>query len=284
MTLKFGTAGWSYRDWEGIVYTRASAGLETISRFLDMVEVNSSFYHIPSQKMVETWPRKTENNPAFTFVLKLWQGFTHSPDWSKKDEEFFLAACRILSSHGRLGGILAQFPFYTAYSESEFTRMQRIAGLFSEFRLFTEFRHVSWFEPEIKNKVQEAGILYCNIDIPGGDRTFNRTEETDEKGAYIRLHGRNSDAWFSKDAGRDQKYDYLYSEKEITEVVKRIRSVSEKAGTSFIVANNHFKGKAVANSLQLKSVFSQGRVAAPDTLVHEYPFLSSIADTGGLFS
>ena len=113
---------------------------------------------------------------------------------------------------------------------------------------------------------------------------FNTTVLSSSRGGYLRLHGSNRDAWFSKDAGRDQKYGYLYTTEEMEKVVKRIRAISEKGRPAFVVANNHYKGKAVANSLQLKSLAEGRKVDAPENLVLEYPHLGDYTESGGLFS
>src|SRR5437870_10030673 len=82
-----GTAGWSYPDWEGIAYpkTKSAERLRTMARYLDCVEVDSSFYRPPTARMTAGWARATP--PEFRFLAKAWQRFTHERDsmWSQAE-------------------------------------------------------------------------------------------------------------------------------------------------------------------------------------------------------
>src|SRR6185436_5670378 len=82
---------------------------------------------------------------------------------------------------------------------------------------------------------------------------------------YIRLHGRNAKAWFSKEAGRDEKYDYLYSRDELRLWEEAIREM--EAEKLFVILNNHFQGKAIANALMLMKAL--GKDATPPPTVQE---------------
>jgi uncharacterized protein YecE (DUF72 family) len=93
---------------------------------------------------------------------------------------------------------------------------------------------------------------------------------------YVRLHGRNRKNWFRRDAGRDARYDYLYSHEEIREWVERIRLMQRKTKDGsdiFIIANNHYRGQAPANALELSSVLSGEKVESPATLVEAFPHI-----------
>jgi uncharacterized protein YecE (DUF72 family) len=91
--------------------------------------------------------------------------------------------------------------------------------------------------------------------------------------AYVRVHGRNWRDWFRKGAGRDARYDYLYSARELEPWVRRIRemSASPRAPDVYVVTNNHFRGQAVANAKMLEAMAGRRPVAAPATLVAAYP-------------
>src|ERR1043166_9720376 len=75
-----GTAGWSYPHWNGVVYPKNYAGhpLELLSAYLDLVEINSSFYQFLKPELVRLWIKKVEDNPRFLFTAKLHQKFTHA--------------------------------------------------------------------------------------------------------------------------------------------------------------------------------------------------------------
>ena len=90
--IKFGTAGWSYKDWEGIVYDRKEHGLEMLSSFLDCVEINNTFYRIPDERMVTEWAERVRERKDFTFLIKLWKGFTHEETWGMNSSLYICAA------------------------------------------------------------------------------------------------------------------------------------------------------------------------------------------------
>ena len=102
---------------------------------------------------------------------------------------------------------------------------------------------------------------------------------------YLRLHGRNADNWFREGAGRDARYDYLSSPVEVRELAALAAELSEDAEELFVVQNNHFRGKALANALQMKHLLDGARPPAPAGLVRTYPELagSVIQDQSPLF-
>jgi uncharacterized protein YecE (DUF72 family) len=93
----------------------------------------------------------------------------------------------------------------------------------------------------------------------------------------VRLHGRRYDQWFEPEKSSD-RYDYLYTGDELQGWKTKIDTIAKKANVTFVVANNHFEGKAPANALELRSMLSGNRVKAPPTLVQAYPRLSAISE------
>lgn len=254
-----------------------------LAGFLDMVEVNASFYSIPTPSAAEGWLRKTAGNPGFRFVLKLWKGFTHDAAWTEQDSAAFRDVSRVLREAGCLTGILAQFPFYFKATDKGREQVAALCGLFAEYSLFFEFRDMQWLQPEEVQRVTSLGGKLCNIDLPGGEHGLNLTTAAPGGEAYLRLHGRNRDAWFSKQSTRDEKYDYLYSAEEMQLIAARIRALAAGTQRTTVVTNNHYKGKAAANAVQLKHLVTGARPAVPDTLAAAYPALKPFAESPGLF-
>ena len=93
----------------------------------------------------------------------------------------------------------------------------------------------------------------------------------------MRLHGQNKEKWFKEDAEGWERYDYLYSEDELSKWVKKIRDLSAKTDKVFVINNNHYRGQAAANSLELKSLLTGDRITVPPPLLAAYPRLSKIA-------
>ena len=121
-------------------------------------------------------------------------------------------------------------------------------------------------------------MTVANLDFPLGGQSFNMPLCAIGQHAYLRLHGRNAAAWFSKDAGRDQTYNYLYDRQEIDGIRQRAQALAKMSTSLTIVANNHYRGKEMVNALQLKSLFLGRKVLAPSGLLTRYPELAEYAN------
>ena len=129
--IRVGPAGWSYPDWEGIVYPRhrraAFHPLRHLAHFVDCVEINSTFYALPAEQHVVAWTRVLEGRPEFVFTAKLHRDFTHGP-WPSDEShaqrlaQAFEAALAPLRSSGRLKALLAQFPVTASVPSSDSTK------------------------------------------------------------------------------------------------------------------------------------------------------------------
>jgi uncharacterized protein YecE (DUF72 family) len=146
--------------------------------------------------------------------------------------------------------------------------------------LVVEVRHSSWNHAEYYALLKGRGAGYCNIDQPLIGRALGPSERATSAIGYIRLHGRRYDTWFSDDPAlpSHERYNYLYSEQELAGWATRISKLSRQTGTTFVIANNHFRGKSVVNALQLIHLLTGAKVHVPDPLRHHYPQLDSIAD------
>jgi uncharacterized protein YecE (DUF72 family) len=286
--LRVGTAGWSYPDWDGIVYPKGSAAsgraLQHMSRLFDVLEINVTFYRPPSARMTQRWVERVSDRPTFRFTAKLWQGFTHSRDQEHLEEErAFNEGMMPLTESGRLGCVLVQFPHSFHNTDANRDYLESLLERFGSYRLVVELRHKSWMHESIHVLLTGHGVGLCNIDQPAGSTSVEPTAIITAQPGYVRLHGRNQKNWFSKEAGRDERYDYLYSHSEITEWADRLRLMQGKSkGTDiFVIANNHYRGQAPANALELIHLLTGGPVPVPESLVRQYPRLDDIADRLG---
>jgi uncharacterized protein YecE (DUF72 family) len=94
---------------------------------------------------------------------------------------------------------------------------------------------------------------------------------------YVRLHGRNYEHWFSSGDHPEERYNYLYSIEELKPWAERVSNIAQTAGVVFVITNNHFQGKAIANALQLISILRGAPVPVPEGLLEYYPQLAEIA-------
>jgi len=263
-----GPAGWSYADWRGTVYPeplpRAFNHLAFLAGQFDFVEVNTSFYRIPSAKLTRGWVDKTAGFDDFRFWLKLHQSFTHERRLEKPMLDGFRECLRPLADAGKLSGLLAQFPYSFKFEPVNLDYLRELAGHFRAWTLAVEFRHDSWLEDEVLALFRENGLVWTNIDQPQISQSLPLTAlATIGETAYLRLHGRNYQDWFSGQ-GRDARYDYSYSLAELGRLGEVVARLREQAKQVFVSGNNHYKGAAVKNLLQLKEILLKRRLAGRD--------------------
>jgi uncharacterized protein YecE (DUF72 family) len=293
--VRIGTAGWSYKDWDGIFYPsgmqrRKQHPLEYLARFFDTTEINTSFYGPLKPEWAKLWCRKVAAvNKNFLFTAKLYRAFTHSPIAvmeptsaatirpTDEDEARTREGLDAIASEGRLGALLIQFP--VSYKNTSLNReyLERLLRQFIEYPRVVEVRHSSWNDAATLAAFTQKDVGFCNIDQPLLGGSLAPTEHVTSAIGYVRLHGRNYEQWFDSD-NRNDRYNYLYNQRELAGWKERIESVAERAHTTYVITNNHFESKAGVNALELKAMISGKRVPAPPTLIQKYPELRNIAD------
>ncbi len=280
---RVGPAGWSYHDWSGIVYPSHRGGgfheAAYLADFFDTIEINTSFYQPVRPELAKLWVRKVGHNPRFLFTAKLWHRFTHERQTSAEDEAAVREGFDALMAEGKLGAVLIQFPWSFKYDPDN---RHYLVGLFLRFRsypLVMEVRHASWNQPEVFALLREWNVGFSNIDQPVIGRSLKPSSTATSPVGYVRLHGRNYDSWFSDDPNRppEERYNYLYSMEELDPWAARIRNVSDQTENTFVITNNHYQGKAVANALQLIHLLTGKPVRVPPEMIAHYPELEAIA-------
>lgn len=277
----FGTAGWSYKDWEEIVFPNIEDSnfdqLTYLSKYFDTIELNNTFYRPPSVYMSRTWVKKTISNPNFKFTAKLWQKFTHEKEMiSVNEEKSFKDGIAPLLENDKLGTLLIQFPWSFKNNEDNRKIIEYIIAKFKEYPLVIEFRHNSWLTNDVLMFLKDNMIGFCNIDQPIIGNSIKPSNYVTSQIGYVRLHGRNYKDWFRKEAGRDDRYNYLYSVSELEDWIKKLKEMQKKARQIYVIANNHYRGQAATNALQLKSMFYEKKVPVPEQLSIYYPELNEI--------
>jgi len=293
--VRIGTAGWSYKDWDGIFYPsgmqrRKQHPLEYLARFFDTTEINTSFYGPLKPELAKLWCRKVAAvNKKFLFTAKLYRAFTHSAiavmeptsaatiHPTDEDELRTREGLDAIASEGMLGALLIQFPVSFKNTSLNREYLDRLLRQFIEYPRVVEVRHSSWNDAATLAAFAQKNVGFCNIDQPLLGRSLAPTEHVTAAIGYVRLHGRNYEQWFDSD-NRNDRYNYLYNERELAGWKERIESVAERAQTTYVITNNHFESKAGVNALELKSMISGKRVLAPPTLIQKYPELRKIAD------
>lgn len=282
--LFVGPAGWSYDDWAGIVYpARRPRGFHEatwLAEYFDTIEINTSFYAPLRPAHCWGWVERVQRNPRFQFTAKLWQRFTHEAGATAEDEKAVREGFDLLMGAGKLGAVLLQFPFSFHNTRETREYLERLLDRFHDYPLAVEVRHATWNEKGFYEMLHGRGVAFCNIDQPVIGRSLKPSERATSAVGYVRLHGRRYDTWFTDDplSPPEERYNYLYSAEELEPWAHRIEKVRERAGTTFVITNNHFQGKAIVNALQLLSILRGAKVRVPEPLRHHYPQLDAIAD------
>jgi len=280
--IRIGPAGWSYKDWEGIVYPKKPGKtfdpLEYLAEFFNTIEINSSFYRPPTPSTTKSWARRVAANEEFAFTAKLHRLFTHERrKATKKDEKEFRAGMNVLAKAGRLGALLLQFPWSFKNTPDDRVFLARLLEQFSDYPLVLEVRHSSWNTPEVYEWLAERDVGICNIDQPVFAKSIRPAALTTSPIGYVRLHGRNYQNWFRDKAPPHERYNYLYSLDELDPWLVRIKEVSRQTRETYVVTNNHFRGQGVVNAIEIKAALAEETQPAPEPLFKVYPRLSESA-------
>jgi uncharacterized protein YecE (DUF72 family) len=286
--IRFGTAGWEYRDWSGIVYPRPEPRgfdrLRHLAGLFGAVEVNSTFYRPWGADVAARWCERVAGVPDFRFAAKVWRRFTHERDraFSAEDVGQARAALDRLRSEGRLGAALLQFPWSFKREEASEEWLRGVFRAFAGLPLVLEVRHASWDVPDVVAELTERGVGMVNVDQPIFRGSLAPDAKVTSSVAYVRVHGRNAHDWFRKGAGRDARYDYLYSAEELEPWAARVKAIAHTAPprapaevTSalpdvYVVTNNHFRGQAAANAKMLEAMVAGRKVEAPPELFRAF--------------
>ncbi|MEZ6036326.1 MAG: DUF72 domain-containing protein [Planctomycetota bacterium] len=258
--MAFGVAGWSYPDWQGVVYPKGCKDtLRAVAERVPLIEINSTFYATPSAKNCSSWVRRTEDLGT-TFTAKLPSEFTHLRRVDAAQVEAAREGFAPLAESGRLAALLAQFNHELEAGPSAFELIERLATAFVPTApLFVEVRHRSWNAAAGLERLAALGVGVLELDYPGMVGGFSRDVTGVHPGgvAYFRLHGRNR-SWFRRGAGRDEVYDWRYSDAEVSQLWNRLQRIRETATRTLVVANNHFHGKAMEVVEQLLTYYRAG--------------------------
>jgi uncharacterized protein YecE (DUF72 family) len=278
---RVGPAGWSYKDWWGIVYPalkpRGFHEASFLANYFDTIEINVSFYRPIPAATAAAWIKRIEHNKNFRFTAKLWRGFTHDRNATPADEQEFKEGASPLLQAGRLGALLLQFPWSFRNTQENRDYVLRLRERFSEYPLVLEVRHASWSEPGTLDLLAQLDLGLCNIDQPLFKKSVKPSAITTSQIGYVRLHGRNYQSWFAENKHVGERYDYLYSLAELDPWLDRIKAVEHEAKDTYVVTNNHYLGKAVVNALEISSVLKSEPVPVPPSLLEHYPELQDFA-------
>ena len=247
-----GTSGWSYPHWENIFYPQGlsqAKRLAYFSRYFNTVEINYSFYHLPSEKAFLDWYNQTPSN--FVFALKLSRFITHIKRLKgiKASLNTFLE--RAVSLRKKLGPILVQFPPNFKWNE---TNQKRLVDLFNDVKSFQkrnlphfqlklalEFRDNSWFCPVVYKLLSRFNVALVFSD----SSVFPKFNISTADFIYIRMHGPTS------------LFSSKYSYNSLRDLSHNIAKFIHQGLDVYCYFNNDFSGFAIENAKYLSHLLKR---------------------------
>ena len=312
--LRIGTSGWHYPGgrgtWNGLFYPptrKRPKGFDELGFYaehFDTVEVNSTFYGQPRPDVTRGWAERT---PAgFEFSVKLYQKFTHprmfeetlkrslgvnapDPDSTKElarpnaaDLDEFRRGLEPLAERGKLGALLAQFPPSFKSGDAEREYLSGLLRALRDYPVAVELRHRSWSDAldETLALLNAFEAAWVQIDEPKFRVSIRQNYLPNIRGFYyLRLHGRNAQAWWHHTAAED-RYNYFYSAEELQEFTDTVDAARRLVKKAYLYTNNHFSAQSVANAAMIKDQLGEpldGEYSS--AFVTRYPMLADRVKT-----
>jgi uncharacterized protein YecE (DUF72 family) len=291
-TVRIGTCSWADEALSRWFYPPRLPAKERLAWYaehFDTVEVDSTYYRLPTESMVAGWAERTP--PGFTMHVKAFglmtrhpvkvetipedlraampvddRGRVDRPSRELRGEVFhrFLAALEPLRATGKLGGILFQLPPYVVCKEASREYLEWARGQLGADEMLVEFRHRSWLDDEQRDGslsfLEKIGAAYVTVDAPRSQSARNLVPTVVAATAptsYVRFHGRNLATWNKRGGSAAERFDYLYSDDELEEWVGPLRELAGRSERAFAFFNNNASSEDPHNPL--------GRVAQAAT-------------------
>jgi uncharacterized protein YecE (DUF72 family) len=280
--VRIGTCSWADEALSKHWYPEGLPAKERLPYYAERfstVEVDSTYYRVPTESMVQGWDDRT---PAeFVMHVKAFGLMTRHPvkleqvpaelreglpvdDRGRVDRpprearaavfRAFLDALQPLRASGKLGGILFQLPPYVVWKPSSLDYLDWANDQLGGDLMLVEPRHRSWFaedvRPELLRWLEARGMAWVVVDAPKVDAA--NVPETlpavTAPVAYVRFHGRNAGTWNARGGSAAVRFDYLYGEDELREWVPTLRHLGEEAEQAYAFFNNNNQTDGVAQA------------------------------------
>ena len=232
-----GCSGWHYQHWRGLYYPQELPKAKWLSFYaqqFNTVELNNSFYRVPSEKAFTTWRESRPDN--FIFAVKVSRYITHI----KRLRNLGPAVEDFLSRAGLLGGMLGPLLYQLPPSMKRNDELLQnfLSLLPPKYGHIIEFRHESRIEGAVFDILRRHHVGLCVFDMPGFSCPMVATSDS----AYIRFHG------------SEGLYSSCYSDAELSRWAERIARLGQNVEASYIYFNNDAEAFAVTNAMTLRGL------------------------------
>lgn len=270
--ILIGTSGYDYPEWKGVFYPKdlkRKDFLQFYASQFNALELNNTFYNMPTAERLLSF--NDRSGGLLQFSIKANRLLTHeiNRSWQAAATDF-INAIAPLSEKGSLCSLLFQFPQSFHYTDENRIYLAKLIQEFQSFPVVIEFRHVEWIRESVLSGLEERSASLCFCDMPQLKDLPNMVVEPAETTvrtpfigpiAYIRLHGRNADAWYSNNItdtstenSASARYTYNYSDEELSEFVPVIKAAVLSGKKPVVFFNNHPNGSGARNAGKLKEL------------------------------
>lgn len=233
-----GTSGWTYEHWLGRFYPEGPARqsrLRQYARVFDSVEINASFYRMPTERAMQSWLAETPDD--FVFTAKTSRFITHRKRLREPEVHIPIFYGRLSAMAPKLGAHLIQLPPSFA---CDLERLRAFADLLPEGRFAVELRHPSWWVPEVFDFLAERDMAFCLYHLAG----VETPEVVTASWVYVRLHGPGA------------AYQGSYDEATLARWAGRIEAWRGEGRDVFIYFDNDEKAYAAEDALRLRQMLA----------------------------
>ncbi len=259
--ITIGLTGWSDHP---LIAPDRQRRLEEYASHFPFVEIDTSFYGIPSEKSIASWIEKTP--PVFQFIPKAYSAMTLHKPWENEfnslEELFDTFKVRFypMVRLKKVKAFLFQFPPFFHFNQKNIDYLIMVKELMGVLPVAVEFRHPSWFNEknykETLSLLEKLFFTHTIVDqpqTPGNSIPFV-LEVTNNNLALYRLHGRNYVGWLN--AGEDENWRenrtlYDYTRQELEQIKEQVLVLSKTAKEVAIIFNNNSGGHAAKNAKEL---------------------------------
>lgn len=267
--IYIGLTGWGDHDLLYADLTNKNEKLYQYGAHFPIVELDATYYAVQPERNIHKWIKETPDN--FKFIVKIHQALTgHAPveDFAENRVQLieqFTAMLQPLQNAEKLGCLLVQFPPWYDCTTININYIIYLKNKFKQFPICIEFRHDSWFTPDMKehtlNFLYEQGMIHSVCDEPqAGHGSIPFVNRITHEDALVRFHGRNVHGWTKKDMSdqewRDIRYLYDYNETELKFLAKELQILDQKARNVYVVFNNNSGGHAAGNAKRMCEILN----------------------------
>jgi len=265
--LLIGTSAWADHDPFYPSGLKPAEQLPFYARYFPIVEVNTTYYRIPSHRMVEGWVRRSP--PEFVFDVKPPRELTSTPETPRGEAPVpdadlasaFAEAIAPLVENGKLGAITVQFPPSYRNTEEHREYLRLLPELLPGLPISVEFRRRDWLDEEhaagTLALLEEAGLGYTMADEPqfGSGSVPPVYGVTNPKLAIIRFHGRNCETWYRFTGSSRDRFNWEYRPEELEEWRPKLEAALQAAEAVHVLFNTNYADQGPRNAVRLMDMF-----------------------------